>query len=70
MIPRHYNKLKDAIAALPSIPRNGRNDMRYRWDLYHLANPGPGLPFRFFHEFYNDNHIDTALRKIVKETEK
>ena len=64
MIPSHYNKLKNAIGSLPRIPRDGRNDMRYRWDLFHLANPGPVLPLRFL-DVYNDEHIDTALRKIV-----
>lgn len=67
MTPNHYNVLKNAILSLPPIPRNGHTDMRYRWNLFHLANPGPSLPLRFLHEFYNDNHIDTALRKIVKE---
>jgi hypothetical protein len=74
MTPRHYNKLNDAIMALPPsiVPRedkfgNAYNDVAYRWLLFHYVNRGPLLPFRYLYEFYNDDHIDTALRKIVKE---
>lgn len=70
MIPRHYDKLKNAILALPPVPRNDYTDVAYRWLLFHLANPGPNLPLRYLYEFYNDNHIDTALRKIVRELER
>jgi hypothetical protein len=74
MTPSHFNKLRNAIMALPPsiVPRedkhgNEYSDVAYRWLLFWHANPGPTLPFRWLHEFYNDDHIDTALRKIVNE---
>ncbi len=68
MLPCHYNRLKKAIVALPPIPRRTYNDAAYRWHLFYLAGIHKSLLFHFIYSFYNDNHIDTALRKIVLGT--
>ena len=37
-------------------------DKRYRWDLFYAA----ALPIQELYAYLNDDHIDTALRKLVK----
>lgn len=79
--PEHFNQLKALIEPLDTptlrtryqekdFPRsdNVKNlDMRYRWDLLYMI---PGCTRRpLMDELYvymNDNHIDTALRRIVR----
>lgn len=82
--PELFTKMRAAIEPLDTpatrarylagdFPRADRcedRDMRYRWDLFHAA----GL-YRVVYdhpgETINDDHIDTALRRIVlplKET--
>lgn len=41
---------------------NNLTPMRFRWDLLHMSN------FRTndLYSYLNDNHIDTALRHIIK----
>lgn len=78
--PEHFEILKSAIEAVDLEEyrekyRNGdiRNadavkdiNKRYRWDLYYFAARQVGsLPDST--NGYNMDHIDTALRKIVKE---
>jgi len=69
MREEHYAYLQKAIAPLDteelrSYYRNaGLSDKRYRWDLHYRA----GLAKWTCDELYpylNDDHIDTALRKI------
>lgn len=43
----------------------GLSDKRYRWDLTYLANSSRFI-CDVLYEYMNDDHIDTALRKIVK----
>ncbi len=68
-----YDKLSQAIRELPieSILEDCK-EMRYslmatRWAMYHQANKPPGFAFSHLHEYLNDEHIDTALRKITGE---
>ena len=48
----------------------GLSDMRFRWDLLHFAGvrigqrSAPGT--HNFYDYLDDNHIDTALKSIVK----
>lgn len=37
-------------------------DKRYRWDLLYIAS----LPMQELYSYLNDEHLDTALRKLVK----
>jgi len=80
--PEHYAIIADAIAATGyaddesireryrrrEIPRGEKVqdiDKRFRWDLYWAAaRQSNGLPDSTYG--YNDAHIDTALRSIVK----
>jgi hypothetical protein len=74
----HYAHMKWTLAKIPAndvkkhrafIVRQGKAkdiEMRLRWDLSYQA----GLTAWFAHEIYpyaNDDHIDTALRKIMRE---
>ncbi len=67
-----YSLLKTAIAAVESkitlaeYRKEGLSDTRYRWDLFHLAAHKNSELYRLN---LDDSHIDTALRKIVKELE-
>lgn len=49
----------------------GFSEMRFRWDLFHLSRVRIGdknCPGDFnLYDYLNDNHIDTALKNIVKE---
>jgi len=77
MTKEDYSKLKTAIENIPkylieqaeteSEKVGGYNDTAWRWLLFHFVNRSPGFNFRYLHEYLNDNHIDTALRKIVGE---
>ena len=44
--------------------RNELSAERYRWDIFHATDP-LCIFNRKFSEYLNDNHIDTALRKIT-----
>lgn len=66
-----YNKLKKAILSidpdiLATLKNMSRNDTQHRWNVYHFVNAPPTFLFRYLHEYLNDNHIDTALRTIIK----
>ena len=41
------------------------SDMRYRWDLLHISVPSKWICDNLY-PYLNDDHIDTALRKITK----
>jgi hypothetical protein len=72
-----YQKLEKAIQVvikntehslseiLEIYRKHKKSDEFIRWTLFHAANPGKSLPFRYLHDYLNDNHIDTALRKIT-----
>ena len=69
-----YNKLESAINNIPKYLMESAederikweyNDTAWRWLLFHLVNRPPGFNFRYLHEYLNDDHIDTALRKIT-----
>ena len=78
--PEHYAYIKSAVALnftaeyvasrRAAIVAQGKAkdvEMRLRWDLTYLA---PGLSQWLSDNVYpyaNDNHIDTALRSIMRE---
>lgn len=78
MTSAHCDQLRTAIEPLDTPERRVRyrasqfpradkvNDlnMRYRWDLFSLAIR-QGLVIPWAHGDYNNDHIDTALRRIV-----
>lgn len=74
----HYNRIKQAIEAIPEQTRKNHYeslksdtrikdiDKRFRWDCFNYA----GLTSFACNTLYNyldDNHIDTALKSIIKE---
>lgn len=83
MKPEHYAKIKAAMLAVKSREPNmtpthyakhkiGRDTaMRHRWDMYGAATIDGNKTLFFtvdtLYNYLNDNHIDTALRNIVKE---
>ena len=62
MTQAQYQALRDAIE--PLLPQYGRayGSMRHRWDLL-WTSKFDVTPF--YKTGLNDNHIDTALRKIA-----
>ncbi len=76
MSKEHYNVLRDAISKLDTelnrgyyrsgnYPRADRTkdvNKRYRWDLLHVAK----IDVSELYKYLNDDHIDTALKAIVK----
>lgn len=78
--PEHYAYLRDALAPLaPEIPERraaitaeGRAhdvEKRLRWDLLYAARLTPWICDTLYVYEVNDEHIDTALRAILKEIE-
>jgi hypothetical protein len=69
-----YRQLEAAINKVieshPGVRENyvsqGLSDMRYRWDLLWASK----FNARKFYDYLNDDHIDTALRKITGAKEK
>jgi hypothetical protein len=72
----HYQTLCYAIyrsqqgmATLSEYEQQGLTSERWRWDLLHRAQRLGFLPERFvidtLYPYVNDNHIDTALRRIT-----
>ena len=72
----HYNTLKNAIAPLKehfekhreAIIAEGKAkdiEMRLRWDAFYAAKYG-GILSELY-SYLNDDHIDTALKKIMLE---
>ena len=78
MTGNDYNKLKISITTglmdkelnLRHLTKDysdkGLSDMRLRWDLTRL-NPDTLKLICGFYDYLNDDHIDTALKKIVKD---
>jgi len=76
--PEHYDYMRRAIAALPaetieSIRRNAATDprvrdlnMRVRWDVSYAAGLGRWLCDNVY-PYADDTHVDTVLRRIVRE---
>ena len=66
----HFKELENAIVPIMNIiPLDaykdaGLTEKRYRWDLCHKANLGNFI-CRTLYPYLNDDHIDTALRKIT-----
>jgi hypothetical protein len=74
--PEHYTTLKNAIAPLKghfekrreNIIAEGKAkdvEMRLRWDAFHASKYG-GILSELY-SYVNDEHIDTALKKIMLE---
>jgi len=74
--PEHYTTLKDAIAPLKehfakhteAIIAQGKSkdvEKRLRWDAFRAAKYGGILSALY--AYANDEHIDTALKKIMLE---
>jgi len=75
--PEHYNHVKQEMAKIPieTVRQHKENlkldlrvkdlDMRLRWDWFRAA----GLHCDVLYKYLDDTHIDTALKKIVKELE-
>lgn len=77
MTAEHYKFIKSRInyekqdvlkykQSLKSDPRVKDIDKRLRWDLFYFAMPVAWDPKELY-GYLNDNHIDTALKKIMKE---
>lgn len=74
--PEHYEHIRAAIAALDpnrvaahleqlrSDTRVRNLGVRYRWDLLHAAVSSRWICAELY-PYANDEHIDTALRRIV-----
>jgi hypothetical protein len=77
--PAHYAHMKQAMSAvadrIPAIrdaiaadPRVRDADKRLRWDLFNDAGLTRWLCDNVY-SYANDDHVDTALRAIMKEIE-
>lgn len=67
----HYNTLKELVMQVvkenPDMPLND-GSMRYRWMIYNLICDYDGYDLaHHLYDYLNDDHIDTALKKILKE---
>jgi O-methyltransferase involved in polyketide biosynthesis len=66
----HYEHLAAAVAPLDTAKRRAAyvaadlSDMRYRWDLTYAAKLTPWMCSTLY-PYLNDDHIDTALRRII-----
>jgi len=67
MIPEHFERLKREIEIVAKTPvgqeilASKYSAKHIRWELFHESTAG----YFYYHNGYNDNHIDTALRTIV-----
>jgi len=72
--PEHYSYIKHAIDALPKdkVAQHKAKELgkdkakRFRWDLFHAARLSRFASDELY-GYLNDDHIDTALKGIVKE---
>lgn len=66
--PEHLDYLRHYIKPLDTDKRRkmyaGLSDKRYRWDLVYAARLTPFI-CEVLYKYLNDDHIETALRKIV-----
>lgn len=80
IFPEHFEQLRimiteklEAIGSLESFfdryQKNGGDwKMRFRWDLlFSIPYENRRVWFDEVYQYANDNHIDTALRKIMKD---
>jgi len=71
----HYEHLAAAVAPLDTAERRAAyvaadlSDKRYRWDLTYAAGLTPWICSTLY-PYCNDDHIDTALRRIVSPLDK
>ena len=76
--PQDYDDLKTAIVDIvgnrkvadiwANYQANGLSEMRFRWDLvWHVQNIVRQPIFDRMYKYANNSHVDTALRRIVKE---
>ena len=76
--PQDYADLKAAIVGIfgnrkladiaAMYKDNGLSEKRFRWDLLYSVQSVVRQPiFDRMYKYANDTHIDTALRRIVKE---
>ena len=74
--PDHFATMKTAFSTLDTefhrdrYKAAGLSDKRYRWDLLYHAQSSGKLPQHFvcdvLYPYCDDDHIDTALRRIVR----
>lgn len=72
--PEHYAKMKSEIARVLTtvqpqvldVFRKTHSEKRFRWDLMYAAKLTPFICNELY-PYANDEHIDTALRAIVRE---
>ena len=68
-----YDVLRTAISPYHSTSKlqayidKDLTQRKYVWDLIHLARTRNGFDVCQFYHYLNDDHIDTALRSILKE---
>ena len=74
MTAEHYEQLKTLVKlnaewcpTEQAYLADGRSLERYRWDVLNASHPRQVL-MRELYEYLNDDHIDTALRKIFSHT--
>jgi len=71
MKPKHYQKLKLKVfkylytAKIPGGIKKALSSMTIRWKIY-WASGGAFSNASEYH-YLNDNHIDSALKSIIKE---
>lgn len=67
----HFVQLKNAVESSPVYPdlmdyrARGLSDMRYRWDCVWSVSASLREWFGQVYQYANDEHIDTALRRIT-----
>lgn len=73
--PEHYEHLRDTLTGIVDrnraqveeyFSRDTMTPMRKRWDLLHAARLSPWISSTLY-PYMNDDHLDTALRRIVSE---
>jgi len=80
ILPEDYEYMKERIEKVwryreevkKSIKNDSRVkdfDRRFRWDMFHLAHLTPFVVSKVY-KYADDNHIDTALKKIMAELER
>lgn len=78
----HYDAVKEKMAkyfqdeqiniqGLENIfKRDKKTDERFRWDMYHASGASEGSLMKEMYEYLNDDNIDVALKRIIKELKK
>ena len=74
MTKEHYNRIKTAIASIPrelalehkSKELGKDKAMRFRWDMFIAAKLSIFASDELY-SYLNDDHIDTALKAVMKE---